>query len=111
MVKSGIYRYADMTALAWRALRENPSLAERLRDRFPLVFLDEAQDTQGDQLRLLEHVFKQDGAAFQRPRRQQSKRFMKTLVQNRPTGRQATVVSLLIRAAGSAAKSPISQAD
>lgn len=66
MVKSGIYRYADMTALAWRALRENPVLAERLRDRFPLVILDEAQDTHGEQLRLLEHVFKQDGTAFQR---------------------------------------------
>lgn len=66
MVKSGLYRYADMTALAWRALRENPALAERLRDRFPLVILDEAQDTHGDQLRLLEHVFKQGGATFQR---------------------------------------------
>lgn len=66
MVRSGLYRYADMTALAWRALRENPALAERLRDRFPLTILDEAQDTHGDQLRLLEHVFKQDGAAFQR---------------------------------------------
>ena len=66
MVQSGLYRYDDMTALAWRALRDNPSLAERLRDRFPLVILDEAQDTNGDQLRLLEHVFKQDGAAFQR---------------------------------------------
>lgn len=66
MVKSGIYRYADMTALAWRALRDNPSLAERLRDRFPLVILDEAQDTHGDQLRLLEHLFKQGEAAFQR---------------------------------------------
>lgn len=66
MVKSGIYRYADMTALACCALRDNPVLAERLRDRFPLVILDEAQDTHGDQLRLLEHVFKQGGAAFQR---------------------------------------------
>ena len=66
MVRSGLYRYADMTALAWRALRENPALAERLRDRFPLTILDEAQDTHGDQLRLLEHVFEQDGAAFQR---------------------------------------------
>ncbi|WP_191575466.1 UvrD-helicase domain-containing protein [Achromobacter insolitus] len=66
MVKNGLYRYADMTALAWRALRENPDIAERLRDRFPLVILDEAQDTHGDQLRLLEHVFKKDGAVFQR---------------------------------------------
>lgn len=66
MIKSGFYRYADMTALARRALRENPAIAERLRDRFPLVILDEAQDTHGDQLWLLEHVFKQDGAVFQR---------------------------------------------
>jgi DNA helicase II / ATP-dependent DNA helicase PcrA len=66
MVRSGLYRYADMTALAWHALRENPALGERLRDRFPLVILDEAQDTHGEQLRLLEHVFKQEGAAFQR---------------------------------------------
>lgn len=66
MVRSGLYRYADMTALAWRALRENPALAERLRDRFPLVILDEAQDTHGDQLQLLEHVFMQAGATFQR---------------------------------------------
>lgn len=66
IVRSGLYRYADMTALAWRALRENPALAVRLRDRFPLVILDEAQDTHGEQLRLLEHVFKQDGTAFQR---------------------------------------------
>ena len=66
MVKSGLYRYADMTALAWRAIAETPALAARLRDRFPLVILDEAQDTHGDQLRLLEHIFKHDDAAFQR---------------------------------------------
>lgn len=66
MVKDGLYRYSDMTALAFRALAETPALAERLRDRFPLVILDEAQDTHGEQLRLLELVFKEDGAAFQR---------------------------------------------
>lgn len=66
MIRSGLYRYADMTSLAWRALRESPALAERLRDRFPLAILDEAQDTNGDQLRLLEHIFKHDASAFQR---------------------------------------------
>lgn len=66
MVKSGIYRYADMTALAQRALKANPTLASRLRSRFPLVLLDEAQDTNGDQLRLLEAVFNHDATAFQR---------------------------------------------
>ncbi|MGG7606627.1 UvrD-helicase domain-containing protein [Massilia sp. BKSP1R2A-1] len=66
MVKSGFYRYADMTALARRAIRETPALAERLRQRFPLVILDEAQDTNGEQLQLLEHIFKHDDTAFQR---------------------------------------------
>ncbi|AUC11323.1 hypothetical protein BLX90_13250 [Rhizobium sp. Y9] len=66
MVRSGLFRYADMTALAWRALRENPALPGRLRARFPLVILDEAQDTNGDQLRLLEHLFSDGGTAFQR---------------------------------------------
>ena len=32
MVKNGLYRYADMTALAWRALRTTPGLADRLRE-------------------------------------------------------------------------------
>lgn len=66
MVKSGLYRYADMTSLASRALHDSPALAERLRDRFPFVILDEAQDTHGDQLQLLESVFKHTGVAFQR---------------------------------------------
>lgn len=66
LVRSGLYRYADLTALAWRALQENPSLAERLRDRFPIVILDEAQDTHGDQLRLMECIFKHERVAFQR---------------------------------------------
>lgn len=66
MVSAGLYRYADMTALALRALDTTPGLAERLRTRFPLVILDEAQDTHGDQLRLLERVFKHADSAFQR---------------------------------------------
>ena len=66
MVNAGLYRYADMTALAWRALETTPGLVERLRARFPLVILDEAQDTHGDQLRLLERLFKHADSAFQR---------------------------------------------
>jgi len=66
MVRSGLYRYGDMTALASRALRETRALADRIRERFPLVILDEAQDTNGRQLQLLEHIFKHDDTAFQR---------------------------------------------
>jgi len=66
MVADGLYRYADMTALAMCALDTTPGLAERLRARFPLVILDEAQDTHGDQLRLLERLFQHEDSAFQR---------------------------------------------
>jgi hypothetical protein len=40
-------------------------LIERVRHRFPFVILDEAQDTNGDQLALLDRLFGQ-GVAFQR---------------------------------------------
>lgn len=66
MVRDGFYRYADMNAIAWRALQETQGLAERLRGRFPLVILDESQDTHGDQLKLLEKIFNHPQAAFQR---------------------------------------------
>jgi hypothetical protein len=66
LIADGFYRYADMTALAMRALDSTPGLAARLRARFPLVILDEAQDTHGEQLRLLEQLFKHDDIAFQR---------------------------------------------
>lgn len=66
MVRKGLYRYSDMTALALRAIKESPKIAERLRSRFPLVILDEAQDTNGKQLNLLEHLFADGGTAFQR---------------------------------------------
>lgn len=66
MIRSGLYRYADMTALAVRALKTTPSLAVRLRARFPLVILDEAQDTHGTQLSLLQDMFGHRDAAFQR---------------------------------------------
>ena len=65
LVQDGFYRYADMTALAQQALERKPALIERLRQRFPLVLLDEAQDTNGAQLALLDRVFGED-CAYQR---------------------------------------------
>jgi DNA helicase-2/ATP-dependent DNA helicase PcrA len=65
MVNAGLYRYSDMTALANKALDAYPKLVDRIRLRFPLVILDEAQDTNGAQLKLLNRVFGQ-GVAYQR---------------------------------------------
>ena len=65
LANDGFFRYRDLTALAIQAIEKAPILVDRLRSRFPLVLLDEAQDTNGEQLALLNHLFG-DGVAFQR---------------------------------------------
>ncbi len=65
LVNNGYYRFCDLTALAYQAIEKYPALAERLRNRFPLVLLDEAQDTNGEQLALLARLFG-EGVAYQR---------------------------------------------
>lgn len=65
LVRRGLYRFGDMTVLANRALDACPYLLDAVRHRFPLVILDEAQDTCGTQLRLLDRLFA-EGVAYQR---------------------------------------------
>ncbi len=65
LVCDGFYRYGDMTELAVRAIAKCPTIVARLRKRFPLVILDEAQDTNGTQLKLLDQIFG-EGTAYQR---------------------------------------------
>ncbi|WP_329486715.1 UvrD-helicase domain-containing protein [Kitasatospora sp. NBC_01246] len=60
----GVFRYADMYAIATRHLHQHPRLAAGLRSRFPFVLIDEMQDTGEEQRRLLEAVFK-DGTVVQ----------------------------------------------
>jgi DNA helicase II / ATP-dependent DNA helicase PcrA len=65
LVNDGYYRFCDLTTLAIQAVRKCPAVVERLRKRFPFVFLDEAQDTNGEQLTLLNDLFGED-VAYQR---------------------------------------------
>jgi hypothetical protein len=65
IVNDGYYRFGDMMAIAHQAIEKCPTLIDRLRTRFPLVLLDEAQDTNGEQLALLDRLFG-EGVAFQR---------------------------------------------
>lgn len=65
ITNDGYYRFADMIVLAYRAIDTYPALVNSLRKRFPLVLLDEAQDTNGSQLDLLNRLFA-NGVAFQR---------------------------------------------
>lgn len=53
----GVFRYADMFAFAELLLRRTPDLKERLSKRFPLVFIDEMQDTSREQEALLGKLF------------------------------------------------------
>jgi DNA helicase-2/ATP-dependent DNA helicase PcrA len=57
LTESGLFRFEDLIAIADTALTIYPILKDRLAARFPLVFVDEAQDTPASHKRLIEQVF------------------------------------------------------
>jgi DNA helicase-2/ATP-dependent DNA helicase PcrA len=63
--KRGIFRYDDMFAFAELAAHHCPYLIGLIRQRFPWVFVDEVQDTNADQNRLLRALF-EDGCIYVR---------------------------------------------
>jgi hypothetical protein len=65
LTNAGFFRFGDMMAIATQALDKYPGLVLRIRRRFPLILLDEAQDTNGAQLELLNRLFS-EGVAYQR---------------------------------------------
>jgi DNA helicase-2/ATP-dependent DNA helicase PcrA len=67
LVNSGFFRFGDMMAIATQAIAKCPLVVQRIRKRFPLVLLDEAQDTNGPQLELLNKLFAEN-VAYQRGR-------------------------------------------
>ncbi|ANS31764.1 hypothetical protein R1CP_35790 (plasmid) [Rhodococcus opacus] len=66
MARQGIFRYADMFALAELHLALRPTLASAVAQRFPFVLLDEMQDTSELQQKLLDRVFNYRTAIVQR---------------------------------------------
>ena len=57
LTANGVFRYADMFAFAERLLHRSPVLRERLSRRFPMVYIDEMQDTSWEQEELLQRLF------------------------------------------------------
>lgn len=55
--EAGYFCYDEMFVWARTLLQENPVAAEALRERFPLIFLDEMQDTSEEQSLLLNEIF------------------------------------------------------
>ena len=57
VAKAGYWRFDDMFAVAAKQLREQPAIADVIRQRFPVVFIDEMQDTSEMQNALLASLF------------------------------------------------------
>ncbi len=57
LTKGGVFRYADMFAFAEMLLEQSPAIKERISRRFPLVCIDEMQDTSWEQEALLGRLF------------------------------------------------------
>ncbi|MEN2469377.1 UvrD-helicase domain-containing protein [Burkholderia sp. GS2Y] len=57
LAKLGIFRHRDMFAYADLALKTCPHLVDVVHRRFPMVFIDEMQDTSWDQESFLNRIF------------------------------------------------------
>ncbi len=55
--QQGIFRYADMFAFAAASIKRHSYLSAAIQGRFPWVFIDEMQDTDEAQEKLLGQVF------------------------------------------------------
>jgi len=58
----GILCYEEMFVWANDFLEKRPAFAETLRTRFPLVLIDEAQDTTAEQGAIIDRIFKAGGS-------------------------------------------------
>jgi len=57
LIDKGVFRYDDMDALGLWYAKQNPGVLDIIAFRFPVVFLDETQDTAARQALLLDLVF------------------------------------------------------
>lgn len=57
LTTAGVFRYADMFAIAEAQLAQYPDIKEHISRRFPLVYIDEMQDTSLEQEALLDKLF------------------------------------------------------
>jgi len=64
----GFFCYSEMLMWADTCLDNVPGLVSAIRDRFPILFIDEAQDNSEEQAKLLHHIFIEGGNAVLRQR-------------------------------------------
>lgn len=66
LINNGHFYYHEMYAFAKKYILSNASIKGSLQSRFPVVFVDEMQDTQRFQDELLNDIFQHDNVSFQR---------------------------------------------
>ena len=59
--EKGNFTFEEMLLYAKQALEESDTISNSIQQRFPMVFIDEAQDTDAFQWELLHSAFDQDG--------------------------------------------------
>jgi len=63
--RRGLFQYRDMYVLGEKLIHDNPHVKTSLQKRFPLVFIDEMQDTQKFQDDLINQIFGCDEVVLQ----------------------------------------------
>lgn len=58
--KAGYFTFGEMILFAKKILNEHPDLADSIQQRFPILFIDEAQDTDLLQWELINKAFSKD---------------------------------------------------
>lgn len=66
LIDRGLFFFSEMYAFAEALLSEHPEISASMRQRFPLVLIDEMQDTQESQDLIIQHLFDHEGVALQR---------------------------------------------
>jgi len=66
LIMNGLYYYSEMYAFAGKLLKNNLDVKTSLQKRFPVVFIDEMQDTQKFQDDLINQIFECSEVVLQR---------------------------------------------
>jgi len=66
LINDGYYYFHEMYAFANQCIHDNPKILDAIRSRFPIVFIDEMQDTQKFQDELLNNIFQHENVQYQR---------------------------------------------
>jgi superfamily I DNA/RNA helicase len=56
LLKKGLFFQSEVAGVACWLLRDNPQIAQALAARFPVIILDEAQDTSVEQMAVLDYI-------------------------------------------------------